>query len=112
MLKYHRNRRSAIKDLWFYRKRNRNPHNVRYRTFYYGICSSDGYWWQEDTKKWVPTEESRGPCGSHFHGCNSPKAFRRRLREWSQYLPEGIEFILCSRFDELNVIGKTTRPKT
>jgi hypothetical protein len=78
---------------------------------YFGITTFDGYWWHNDLKRWVPGDVP-GDKSSHFgmkrsERCRSVRAFRRRLRQWQKYLPKGIEFILCSRFDELCVKGKT-----
>ena len=39
--------------------------------------------------------------------CRSVRAFRRRLREWSKYLPKGIRFRLEHRYVGVTVIGTT-----
>ena len=36
------------------------------------------------------------------------RAFKRRLRQWSRYLPAGVTFHLVSRYVNSDVIGKTT----
>jgi hypothetical protein len=84
------------------------------RTFF-GVTNFDGYWWKPDLQKWVNGKEYAdahngrlGEASSHFNGCHSVRAFRRRLRQWGKYLPKGIKFVLCSRIDDYCVEGKIT----
>jgi len=80
---------------------------------FYGVSSYGNdttYWWVDKCQKWMTSEESQGqaPYGSHcpYKYIKTVKAFRRRLKQWSQYLPAGTIFTLHSRFEELSVIGR------
>ena len=124
-LKFHKARRSALNDLWYLLKTTRNKEGKavyrprRMKNIYFGITTFAGYCWSEKLKKWLSDEEylalpkgAAGDVGSHYGNrttqrCRSIKAFQRRLKQWSTYLPKGVEFILCSRYDELNVTGRT-----
>lgn len=33
----------------------------------------------------------------------------RLLKKWSKHLPDGVEFVLSGRLDELTITGKTKR---
>jgi hypothetical protein len=76
------------------------------RTFF-GVTTFDRYSWCSHRKRWISYDEDKPGNSSHTHGIRSVKAFQRRLKQWSTYLPAGVEFILCSRFDELCGKGKT-----
>jgi len=87
----------------------------RASTFMGVTCWSrpETYWWFEDLQKWVSSND----IPDHHNGyashtppryVRSTRAFRRRLKQWSTYLPSGVQFMLVSRFDELCVLGKTT----
>lgn len=77
---------------------------------FFGIHTFDGYWWSNEYQRWVPAAGKLGKFGggSHFHSCQSVRAFRRRLREWSRYLPKGVKFYLVSYYRGYNVSGITT----
>lgn len=67
-------------------------------------CEILGMWWYPNENKW---HESNGnmPCQS-WCDCKSDKAFRRRLKQWSDYLPKGTTFRLTSRWVGHDIIGK------
>jgi hypothetical protein len=69
------------------------------------------YWWSKDLGRWGTFEEVTGQpdgYGSHLLGVRSVRAFRRRLKQWSKYLPKGTPFVLVSRWRGYNVYGKTS----
>ncbi len=79
---------------------------------YIWVTTLDGYSWSRDEKRWfnIYDENDRPKTGgsiSHAR-CNTVRAFRRRLKQWSKYLPKGVKFILCGRIDDFEVSGKTT----
>jgi len=66
------------------------------------------YWYDGNIKQWTLTPDwSKGDIGNTFGHCRSVKAFKRRLYEWSQYLPKGTKFILLGRYVGQQVNGKT-----
>lgn len=83
------------------------------------------YWWlsyEDGTGKWLSEEEIwdvetgeriyKGDKPVRWISTAGPKvrsvrAFRRRLKEWSKYLPKGTEFILMSKFIGFDVKAKT-----
>lgn len=71
------------------------------------------YWWDETINKWTLTPNWKLGNISNTFGkkCRSVKAFKRRLREWSSYLPEGTIFFLIGRYVGQEVIGKTKKYK-
>lgn len=78
----------------------------RVPVFFAAECISDHYWWAEKDKKWMKIEninnQSFSSCSCHI---NSVRAFRRRLKEWSTYLPKGTKFRLISNFVGCDVYG-------
>jgi hypothetical protein len=76
---------------------------------FFGVTTFDGYWWSYKYQKWIKSGESLGGAGgtTHFHYCHSVRAFSRRLREWSYYLPKGVKFILVSVYQGYNIYGST-----
>lgn len=76
------------------------------RSGFYSITTLDGYWWIHDSHKWVSSEEARGRRSTHFDGCRNVKQFRRLLRQWSTYLPKGVEFTLVSVWKRHDVYGR------
>jgi len=107
--------------------KNARIKNSRFRgvTTFDKTPGGDHYWVVEKRVKqrWAPGEKIWGDdgkyidddakiegCSSHFSNVRSVRAFRRRLKEWSKYLPSGIEFILSSRFVGADVYGKTRKP--
>lgn len=67
-----------------------------------------GYFWSNEHRRWIHWEQSMGGKGSSncFPGkCRSIRAFRRRLREWSRYLPPGIRFRLVHHWIGHDVYG-------
>jgi hypothetical protein len=77
---------------------------------FFGVTTFDDFWWSNEYQRWVPVAGDHGKYGgsSHFNGCRSVRAFRRRLREWSHYLPKGVKFYLVSCYRGYNVTGTTT----
>lgn len=87
------------------------PKNGRFYHKFVGVqCEGsvlvENYWWDKNTKKWTITPRwDLGGISNTFGRCRSVKAFRRRMFEWSQYLPEGLKFRLISRYKGCDVIG-------
>jgi hypothetical protein len=67
------------------------------------------YWWDMKEKKWILMSdiESGHAISNMMSPCRSVKAFKRRLHQWSSYLPKGIKFRLISRYIGYDVYGKT-----
>jgi hypothetical protein len=74
---------------------------------YCGVTTFDDYWFVTKENRWIPSEKAKGERSTHFYGVRSVRAFRRRLRQWSKYLPKGVEFILASIYDCYCVSGTT-----
>jgi hypothetical protein len=90
------------------------PKNFRYTKQYYGVQTDYDqldYWWDETINQWTLEPNWNGGISNTFNKCKSVKAFKRRLYEWSQYLPEGISFRLIGRYVGQDVIGKTKKYK-
>ena len=85
------------------------PKNSRYFKQYCGVQSDFGqpdYWWDGNINQWTLTPNwELGDIGNTFEHCRSVKAFKRRLREWSVYLPKGVKFKLIGRYVGQDVIG-------
>lgn len=85
------------------------PKNQRYYKQYRGVQTDfdqPDYWWDRNINKWTLTPNWKlGDIGNTFGRCHSVKAFRRRLREWSKYLPKGIKFRLIGKYVGQDVIG-------
>lgn len=85
----------------------------RYMKHYWGVQTNfdqPDYWWDGNINKWTLTPNwELGDISNTFGHCRSVKAFKRRLYEWSQYLPEGIEFILLGRYVGQEVTGITRK---
>lgn len=65
----------------------------------------NGWWYNETYKMWEFIESGTGLPNSQrcaHQPCCSVKAFRRKLKD----APEGVEFILVSRFVGHDVFGK------
>jgi hypothetical protein len=79
---------------------------LRFRRRIYGSVTTmgTGYWWHRPSRRWV--YQAPGPCSSHFFGCRTVRAFRRRLRLWASYLPAGTPFILVARYVGQDVHGR------
>jgi hypothetical protein len=74
------------------------------------ISGPPEYVYLEKEHKWVCDENGIGFGKEWSSSCKPPssvKAFVRLLKKWSKYLPPNLEFTLASRFDILEVIGKT-----
>ena len=87
---------------------------------YYSVTTyhENGYMWSNSLKKWCSSKELCNKEGklkdihnmgasSHFAPCKSVRAFRRRLKQWSKYLPKDVEFILVSKYIGVEVRGST-----
>lgn len=70
------------------------------------ITTNDGYWWDLDIKQWTKTPDQQHGYGSHCK-CKTERAFRRRLKQWSKYLPKGTNFILVGKYVNQMITGKT-----
>ena len=85
--------------------------NARYMNQYYGVqidYDQPYYWYDENINQWTLTPNwDLGNISNTFSKCHSVKAFRRRLYEWSEYLPTGVEFRLLGRYVGQEVLGKT-----
>lgn len=79
------------------------------RRGFWAITTLDGYYWVYQERKWMKNKDIPHPhtgYSSHlFDGCKSVKAFTRRLKKWSNYLPKGTQFILVSRWARHDVYG-------
>lgn len=83
-----------------------------------GVTNRSGYWWVHEWGRWATADEAKGmERSSHIWGgmegfrVRSVRVFRRRLREWSEYLPPGVEFVLVSKWKRNDVYGRTRKPK-
>ena len=64
-------------------------------------------WWLDKEKKWVSYEETQSKeCSTAMGPVGSVRAFRRRLKQWSSYLPNGTEITLVSRYLKCNVFAR------
>lgn len=68
-------------------------------------CDQVEMLWYPNEHKWKEMDNSV-PWQS-WCDCKSTKAFIRRLKEWSKYLPKGTIFVLKSRWIGYDIIGKT-----
>lgn len=84
--------------------------NQRYMKQYWGVqldYDQEFYWWDETENKWTLTPNwNLGGIGNTYT-CHSVRAFRRRLHEWSKYLPKGTTFRLIGRYVGQDVLGCT-----
>jgi hypothetical protein len=81
-----------------YQARKRTRINYRFMGF---TTFENGWWFNHNTNKWDqnPKAGEKGYC-SH-QDCRTVKAFRRKLK----YAPNGVKFILVSRWVGYDVIG-------
>lgn len=110
------------------------PYRIRYGFFSVSVdrpvpknvSLDESYWWVEfnDGKKakWMQSKnwygekkmnsDVRVACTS-CHRIRSIRAFRKKLREWSEYLPIGTKVKLESRWTGYNVVAtiKKIKPK-
>lgn len=85
----------------------KSPAGRKYSIFWQAT-TFDSYWWVDAENRWVHEDVATGGRSTHCPiRIRSVRAFRRRLREWSRYLPKGVEFILVSQFPHC-VTGRTT----
>ena len=84
-------------------------HKKRIPFYLYAICGDFDYWWSKEINKWVFVDEDdfdiNKPYSSSSCEIRSIKAFRRRLKQWSKYMPKGTEFELVSSFNRCDVFG-------
>lgn len=112
-MKYqNQNRRLTKGKSWVYGYRPKGRANKANN--FSDVTNYSGYLWEHG--KWVHKDVAVGvtiPWASCYvksdtmHGVHSVKAFRRRLRQWSMYLPPGVEFVLVSNFKGFDVTGRT-----
>jgi len=82
----------------------RKKGSLKRRNIFLGIkCTS--HWWVKKTKLWVSEVPANGGC-STVMPCCSVRAFRRRLKEFSKYMPKGTEFVLGCIYYGFNIKGK------
>ena len=81
----------------------KRPDGFRHVIFLGIKCKS--HWWVRKTKKWVSEIPDTGGCSTVLR-CHSVRAFRRRLKEFSKYMPKGTVFSLDCVYVGYNVIGK------
>jgi hypothetical protein len=84
------------------------------RAVFCWVSGSNSYYWSRNGKCWVhwdSPDKWRFKDDSLSSSCDlrikTVRAFRRKLREWSHYLPSGIKFTLESRYKGLSVYGQT-----
>ena len=84
-------------------------HKKRIPFYLYAICGDFNYWWSKEINKWVFVDEDgfdiNKPYSSNSCEIRSIKAFKRRLKQWSKYMPKGTEFELVSSFGGYDVFG-------
>jgi hypothetical protein len=85
--------------------KTKKPNRIKSYGFMGIDCDDVSLWWYYNVNKWDINHTGYGYFSSNCP-CNSIKAFRRRLKEWSKYVPSGTEFRLCSRWVGYDVIGK------
>ena len=88
----------------------------RYFKMYRGVqldWDEPNYWWDGNIKRWTLTPEwDKGDIGNTFSPCRTVRAFRRRLKEWSMYLPIGTKFRLIGGYVGQDVVGEISNPLT
>lgn len=91
------------------------PKGSRYTKQYRGVqlwYDQPDYWWDETINKWTLTPNwTEGGISNTFNQCRSVKAFKRRVKEWSSYLPDGIIFYLIGKYVGQDVTAKTKNIK-
>ena len=87
------------------------------RLWWLQYYDNSGEWLNKDQEK--PIWDEKGNLKSEYKDkriwylsnsgpkVTSLRAFRRRLKEYSEYLPKGTEFILMSRYIGHDIIGRT-----
>jgi len=89
-------------------KGNIKYNNKNYFIFSHADCDTIGYWWIRKYNKWMYIDECLNlGVGYSSASCNihSVKAFRRRLKQWSKYMPKGTKFTLVSNFNGCDIYG-------
>lgn len=75
---------------------------IKYR--FLGVCCETSGMWFVDFPifKWMNPDQldpkNHPGYSTHFGPCRSVRAFRRRLKQWKQYIPKGTKFRLISRY--------------
>jgi len=78
------------------------------RRVFFAISCESKYWFDYSDNRWKHyNDKSLSASFSNGVECHSVKAFRRKLRKISQYLPAGLKFTLVSRIIGNNVYGET-----
>lgn len=79
----------------------------RYEVYFDVCCNSDEYAFFDGSKEWeiINGDNSNLPYCTGVFKVHSVKAFKRRLRKWSAYMPKGTKFTLCSTLRGNNIIG-------
>lgn len=105
-----RHRRNS--PIWF---RCVHTRKVKCHRPYMFITTFDGYMWSTEYQRWVAHGEPLGNEGADSHlgmGTACFRKFKRLLRAWSKYLPAGVEFILCGRFQGVTITGRIPKRRT
>lgn len=82
----------------------------RIKSRFMGVTNYSDYWWSDDRQRWEQGYQG-GYGGTNFDECRTVKAFKRRMKQWSKYLPAGIEFHLISRWIGYSVYAHTRKRK-
>jgi len=82
------------------------PKNSRINYRFLGFTTFDNGWWYDKIlNKWVNNPDfKRGGYSTH-QPCKTMKAFRRKLKQ----CPNGVNFILVSRWYNNDIYGKGTK---
>lgn len=74
---------------------------------YFRCINIRQYWYLEDEKRWVKYHDliEQGYQGSYSNmvHCRTVKAFRRKVKKWSKYLPPGTEYYLVNKYLNFDV---------
>lgn len=62
--------------------------------------------------QWDIYDDWRGNCCSEYPSlCMNHRKFRRLLKKWSVYLPEGLQFDLTGRLTGPRIVGTIRKPR-
>ncbi len=114
-LKYEAHKNQRFKNGGLHSK-YKNGKKRSYKKAFLDATTYDGYWYvmyQNRVGIWLNYDQyyeldKSITIGSSSHSpVSSIRAFRRKLKQWSKYLPSNTNFILVSRLIGCNVYGKT-----
>jgi hypothetical protein len=92
----------------------------RLKRHFWAVTNFEGYHYVDELQRWMTLDEKYAKeaelkiaggfdCSSHFYPIKTVRAFKRRMKQWSKYLPAGLEFILVSHYVGYNVYLKTKK---